>query len=146
MADITRSASAVWQGDLRSGSGKVSSPSGVLKDDDYTFATRFENAGGTNPEELVAAAHAACFSMAFASALSRKGFIPESVSTHATLSMDKLDAGFTVTKMRLEVEGQVSNLDQNTFQQFAEEAEKTCPISRLLRPGLQEVEVVAHLK
>lgn len=146
MADIQRSANAVWQGDLRGGNGKISTPSGVLNEDAYTFATRFENAAGTNPEELVAAAHAACFSMAFSGTLSRKGYHPEVLQTKATLSMEKTDAGFSITKMKLEVVGQVPSLDQATFQQIAEEAEKGCPISRLLRPGLQEVEVVAQLK
>jgi len=146
MADIQRSANAVWKGDLRGGNGKVSTPSGVLQEDAYTFATRFENAAGTNPEELVAAAFAACFSMAFAGVLSKKGYNSESLSTKATLDMDKMEVGFTITKMRLEVDGVVPNLDQAAFQQFAEEAEKGCPISRLLRPGLQEVEVIARLK
>jgi osmotically inducible protein OsmC len=146
MADITRTANAVWQGDLRGGNGQVSTPSGVLQDDAYSFVTRFENSPGTNPEELIAAAHAACFSMAFAATLSKKGYSPQRIATHATLSMDKLEAGFTVTKMRLEVEGQVEGMDEATFGQIAEEAEKGCPISRLLRPGLQEVEVVARLK
>lgn len=146
MADITRTADAAWQGDLRGGKGQISTPSGVLQNDAYSFVTRFENAEGTNPEELIAAAHAACFSMAFAGALGRKGYSPESIRTHSTLSMDKTDAGFSITRMRLEVEGQVPNLDQDTFQQIAEEAEKGCPVSRLLRPGLQEVQVIARLR
>lgn len=146
MADIQRSANAVWQGDLRGGKGQISTPSGVLKDDAYTFATRFENAAGTNPEELIAAAHAACFTMAFSGVLARQGYNPEKLQTQATVSMDKTDAGFTVTKVKLEVDGQVPNLDQATFQQLAEEAEKGCPISRLLRPGLQAIEVVARIK
>lgn len=146
MADIQRTADAVWKGDLRSGTGTITTPSGVLNGDAYSFVTRFENSPGTNPEELIAAAHAACFTMAFSGLLARKGYIPEELNTRAVLSMDKLEAGFTITKMRLEVEGQVSNLDQMTFQQLAEEAEKGCPVSRLLRPGLQSVEVVAHLK
>lgn len=145
MADIERTADAVWQGDLRGGNGQISTPSGVLKDDAYTFATRFENAAGTNPEELIAAAHAACFTMAFSGVLARKGYQPESLRTHATLSMDKTEAGFSVTKMLLEVTGKVPNLDEQTFRQLADEAERGCPISRLLRPGLQEIEVVAKL-
>lgn len=145
MADIQRTADAVWQGDLRGGNGQISTPSGVLKDDAYTFATRFENAAGTNPEELIAAAHAACFTMAFSGVLARKGYQPESLRTHATLSMDKTEAGFSVTKMLLEVTGKVPNLDEQTFRQLADEAERGCPISRLLRPGLQEIEVVAKL-
>lgn len=146
MADIERSADAVWRGDLRGGNGHITTPSGVLQQDPYTFATRFENAAGTNPEELIAAAHAACFSMAFSGALGRKGFNPVSLSTHATVMMDKGEAGFSVTRVRLEVVGEVPDIDEGTFRQIAEEAEKSCPISRLLRPGLQDVEVVAKLK
>jgi osmotically inducible protein OsmC len=146
MADITRTANAEWLGDLRSGKGTISTPSGVLQNDAYSFVTRFENSPGTNPEELVAAAHAACFSMAFSGLLGKKGYNPESLRTLATLSMDKMEAGFTITRMRLEVEGKVPNLQAAEFQQLAEEAEKGCPISRLLRPGLQDVEVVATLK
>lgn len=146
MADIQRSADAVWQGDLRGGKGQVSTPSGVLQQDAYTFATRFENAAGTNPEELIAAAHASCFSMAFANTLAGKGYPPEVIQTHATLSMDRTSAGFSVTKMLLEVEGKVANIDQGTFEEVAKEAERNCPISRLLSPGLQSIEVVAKLK
>jgi lipoyl-dependent peroxiredoxin len=87
MADIQRSADAVWRGDLRSGNGHISTPSGVLKQDAYTFATRFENAAGTNPEELIAAAHAACFTMAFSGVLAGKGHNPENLSTHAKVMM-----------------------------------------------------------
>ena len=146
MADIQRTADAVWQGDLRSGKGTISTPSGVLKEDAYSFVTRFEDQPGTNPEELIAAAHAACFSMAFSSALGKQGYTPESLSTHATLTMVRADAGMTVDRVRLEVVGRVPNIDEATFRQIAEEAEKGCPISRLLRPGLREVEVVASLK
>lgn len=146
MADIQRTADAIWQGDLRSGKGSITTPSGVLKDDAYTFLTRFENQPGTNPEELIAAAHAACFTMAFSATLGKKGYQPESLRTHATLTMARSDAGTSIDKVRLEVEGQVPNIDQATFQQVAEEAEQGCPISKLLRPGLKEVEVVAHLK
>lgn len=146
MADIERSSEALWQGDLRTGKGQISTHSGVLKDDAYSFATRFENASGTNPEELVAAAQAGCFAMAFASALSKNGYKPESVHTHTTILMDKQDSGFGVTGMRVEVEGRVPGIDEPTFKKIAEEAEKGCPISRLLRPGLKDnVELVAKL-
>lgn len=146
MADIQRSADAVWQGDLRGGKGTISTPSGVLQSDAYSFATRFENAAGTNPEELVAAAHAACFSMAFANTLAQKGYTPERIATHSTLSMERGDSGFSITKMRLEVTGKVPNIDEATFKQIAKQAEKGCPISRLLRPGLKEIELVAKLQ
>jgi lipoyl-dependent peroxiredoxin len=146
MTEMQRSANAVWQGDSRSGKGTITTPSGVLQGDPYTYLTRFDNAPGTNPEELIAAAHAACFSMAFASALSRKGFVPDQLQTRAVLTMEKEDIGWSVTKMRLEVDGNVPNITADVFKQTAEEAEKGCPISRLLRPGLKEVLVVANLK
>lgn len=144
--DILRSADAVWQGDLRGGKGKITTDSGVLKDDAYTWAARFENAPGTNPEELVAAAQAGCLSMALTSRLNKNGFNPERIATHATLTLEKTEAGNTITKMRLEVVGKVPNMDEATFKEHAEAAEKGCPISTLLRPGLKSVEVVARLE
>jgi lipoyl-dependent peroxiredoxin len=145
MAEIKRSAQAVWQGDLKTGKGQISTTSGVLNTDSYGFSTRFEDAPGTNPEELIAAALAACFSMAFSGVLGRNGFSPERLSASAVLSMEKQDIGFTVTKARLEVEGQVPGIDEEKFKQFAAEAEKSCPISRLLRPGLETIELDARL-
>ena len=145
MADIQRSANAVWQGDLRGGNGKISTPSGVLQDDAYTFATRFENAAGTNPEELIAAAHSACFSMAFAGALSKAGFQPTAIRTRAVVEMEKGDAGFSVTRVRLETEGEVPNIDEAKFQALANDAKVNCPISRLLTPGLKGVDLTAKL-
>ena len=145
MARITRTADAVWNGDLRSGSGRIASNSGVLDDTPYSFATRFRNEQGTNPEELVAAAHAACFSMAFAHTLGSKGFKPERVETHAICTLTpQEEGGFRITKMRLETRGRVPGLDQETFEQIAEEAEKGCPVSNALRGGL-EIELDATL-
>jgi osmotically inducible protein OsmC len=132
MAAIERTATGVWQGDLRSGSGLIDSTSGVLQQTPFTFATRFENAKGTNPEELIAAAHAACFSMAFANYLSEQGHVPEEISTRATIS---LESG-SINKMHLVTQGKVPGLDEATFQRLAEEAEKKCPVSNLLRNGL----------
>lgn len=145
MTEILRTAEAFWQGDSRSGNGMISTQSGALKQAPYTWSGRFENAPGTNPEELVAAAHASCFTMAFAGALARKNFTPTRLHTAATLTMEMVDQKRTITKIRLEVEGSVANIDEATFKQTADEAEKDCPISRLLRPGLKEVEVVARL-
>jgi osmotically inducible protein OsmC len=146
MADILRRAEASWDGDLRGGKGRISASSGIFKDVAYTFTTRFENEPGTNPEELLAAAHAACFSMNLAGTLGRKGYKPGSIHTQATCVMlPKEGGGFRIAKMRLEVEGRVSDMDQATFQQVAEEAERTCPVSVLLRPGLDEVTVEARL-
>jgi lipoyl-dependent peroxiredoxin len=146
MTEIQRSANAVWEGDLRGGKGKMSTQSGVLNTDAYGFSTRFENEPGTNPEELIAAAHAGCFTMNLSGVLGRNGFNPQSLMTQAVLTMEKLEAGFTITKIRLEVEGQVPGIDEARFKELADQAERTCPISRLLRPGLQSVEVVAKLK
>jgi len=145
MAEIRRTAEAFWQGDLRNGKGNIGTASGVLHDTPYSFQTRFEDAPGTNPEELVAAAHAGCFSMAFSSALTRSNFPPESLHTTATLIMEKEDAGWAVNRIRLEVEGRVPNIDAATFKRIAAEAEQGCPISRLLRPGLKGIDLVAKL-
>lgn len=132
MAAIERHATSAWQGDLKSGIGKISAPSGVLNDTPFGFATRFENAKGTNPEELIAAAHAACFSMAFSNYLSEKGHVPQEISTQATVSLEN----GAINKVHLETTGKVEGMDEATFKQMAEEAEKVCPVSNLLRPGL----------
>lgn len=132
MAAIERTATGVWRGDLRSGSGQIDSTSGVLHQAPFTFATRFENAKGTNPEELIAAAHAACFSMAFANYLTQQGHAPEEISTQATITLEN----GSINKMHLATQGRVEGLDEATFKQMAEEAEKVCPVSNLLRPGL----------
>ncbi len=132
MAAIERNATGTWHGDLKSGSGLIGAPSGVLNETPFSFATRFENAKGTNPEELIAAAHAACFSMAFSNYLSSKGHVPDEISTKATISLEN----GSINKMHLETTGKVAGLDEATFKQLAEEAEKSCPVSNLLRPGL----------
>ncbi len=145
MADILRSADAVWSGEIKSGNGSISTTSGVLKEAAYSFGTRFENADGTNPEELVAAAHAACYSMALAATLGRGGHKPEQIKTHATVTLESLQAGgFKVAKVRLETTGTVPGMDDATFKQIAAEAEKTCPISNLVRGGA-EIELDAKL-
>lgn len=134
MAAIERTAAGVWNGDLKGGNGKIDTPSsGVLQQAPFTFATRFENAKGTNPEELIAAAHAACFSMAFANYLGEQGHQPEEISTQATISLD----GGVINKMHLVATGRVPGVDEAQFKQLAEEAEKKCPVSNLLRPGLE---------
>jgi osmotically inducible protein OsmC len=133
MAGIERNATGVWHGDLRTGNGLISAPSGVFTDAPFTFATRFENAKGTNPEELIAAAHAACYSMAFSNYLSQQGHVPDEISTRATIT---LDSG-SITKMHLVTRGRVPGLDNEAFKRLADEAEKKCPVSNLLRNGLQ---------
>ncbi len=145
MADIERTSNAVWNGDLRSGNGQISSTSGVLDNTDYSFATRFEQKPGTNPEELIAAAHAACFSMAFAGTLGRKGYQPQQIQTQATCVLTpQQPSGFKITKVRLESRVKVDGLDDATFQQVAREAEAGCPVSNALRGSL-EIELNATL-
>ena len=143
MAEILRSAEAVWNGDLMGGSGTMSTASGVLKNASYTFKTRFEQTPGTNPEELIAAAHAGCFSMAFANTLAKKGYRPEQIVTKGTCSLTpQQPAGFKITKMLLETKGKVGGLDAGVFQQIAREV--ACPVSELLKAGLP-IEVRAEL-
>jgi osmotically inducible protein OsmC len=134
---IRRRGNAVWTGDLRTGHGRVSSESGVIRDTPYSFATRFEDKPGTNPEELIAAAHAACYSMALANALANKDYHPEGIETHATCVLTPQGGGFAITKMRLEVRAHVPGIDPQIFQQIAEQADGECPVSNLLRPGLE---------
>ena len=129
---MKRKASAVWNGGLRGGNGRMSSESGVLDNVQYSFTTRFENGIGTNPEELIAAAHAGCFSMALSAELERAELTPESVHTNATLTFEKTDAGFTITKIHLDVAAKVPGADEETFAKIAESAKRGCPVSRLL--------------
>jgi len=132
MGVIQRSATGVWRGDLRGGAGAIDASSGALQQTPFTFATRFENAKGTNPEELIAAAHAACFSMAFANYLSQAGHKVEEITTRATISLDN----GSINAMQLETRGRVPGLTAEQFGQLAAEAEGKCPVSNLLRPGL----------
>jgi osmotically inducible protein OsmC len=129
---MERQASAVWKGGLKDGKGTISAPSGVLKETPYSFTTRFENAPGTNPEELVAAAHAGCFSMALSAQLGGAGMTPESIRTNAKLTMEKLEAGWTVTAIHLDVTAKIPGGDQAKFETAAANAKAGCPISRLL--------------
>ena len=129
---MKRKASAVWHGDLKQGKGTISTESGVLSQAQYSFSTRFENGVGTNPEELVAAAHAGCFSMALSAELGKGGISPESIRTAALLTMDRLEAGWTVTEIHLEVSAKIPGVDRAAFEQAANAAKAGCPISRLL--------------
>ena len=130
---MQRKASAVWKGSLKDGKGAISSASGVLKDTPYSFSTRFENAAGTNPEELIAAAHAGCFTMALSVQLGTAGLTPDSLETSATLTMEKLDSGWTITAVHLDVVGRVPNASPEAFAKAAEAAEKGCPVSKVLK-------------
>lgn len=129
---MKRSASAVWKGGLQDGRGVVSSDSGVLSNTPYTFKMRFENEKGTNPEELIAAAHAACFSMALSAGLSTAGHPPTSVHTTAKVHLDRGAEGFAITRIELDTEAVVPGLDEAAFRQQAETAKKGCPVSRAL--------------
>jgi len=139
---MVRKASAVWKGSLKEGKGTISSDSGVLSNTPYSFSTRFENAKGTNPEELIAAAHAGCFMMALSAQLGNAGMTPESLDTTASLTLDKLDAGWTVTKIHLDVTARIPGADQAAFDKAAENAKAGCPISRLLKA---EITMTARL-
>jgi len=138
MADLIRKGKAIWKGDLRKGEGHVSSDSGAFTDKRYSFSTRFEDEPGTNPEELIASAHSACYSMAFAGYLTGKGIKVENIETHAEITLvPKMGGGFEITRMKLHVHGQVPGLDQDTFEKYAAEADMECPVSNLLRCGLK---------
>lgn len=139
---MVRKASAVWKGSLKEGKGTISSESGVLSNTSYSFSTRFENAKGTNPEELIAAAHAGCFTMALSAQLGNAGITPESLETTASLSLDKLEAGWTVTKIHLDVTARIPGADKAAFDKAAENAKAGCPISRLLKA---EITMTARL-
>lgn len=128
---MKRNASAVWHGDLKSGKGTISSASGVLKETQYSFGTRFENGNGTNPEELIAAAHAGCFSMAFSAELGKAGITPESIATTATVSLENIGGGWSVTESHLDVTAKVPG-DEAKVREIADAAKAGCPISKLL--------------
>ena len=129
---MQRKASAVWNGGLKDGKGSVSSASGVLSNTPYSFTTRFENAPGTNPEELIAAAHAACFSMALSAQLGGAQLTPESISTSATLTMEKLEPGWTITAVHLDVIAKVPGASAEAFNTAAQNAKAGCPVSKVL--------------
>ncbi len=129
---IKRNASAQWNGGLKDGKGSISTASGVLSQTQYSFGTRFEDGVGTNPEELIAAAHAGCFSMALSAQLTNAGTPPESIQTTATVTMEKLDAGFTITAVHLDVTASVPGVDQAAFETAANNAKAGCPVSRVL--------------
>jgi lipoyl-dependent peroxiredoxin len=134
---VERQASAVWNGTLKEGNGTMTVPSGVLKDARYTWAQRFANDPGTNPEELIAAAHAGCFSMAFSGKLVAAGFTPDRIATTATVTLEKTDAGQTITKIHLSTRARVPGISDAAFTEQAEAARATCPVSRLLAPAAQ---------
>ena len=133
---MQRKAGAVWKGGLKDGKGTVTTASGVLTGTPYSFSTRFEEGKGTNPEELIAAAHAGCFSMALSAELGKANITPESISTEATLTMEKLEAGFTITKIHLDVSAKIPNADKAAFDKAAADAKAGCPVSRVLKADI----------
>src|SRR5262244_3585616 len=130
---MQRKASAVWKGGLKDGKGVVSSASGVLSNTPYSFATRFENTPGTNPEELIAAAHAGCFTMALSAQLGNANLTPESLETTASVKFEKTDDGFKITAIRLTTRAKVPGASEAAFETAAQNAKNGCPISRLFK-------------
>ena len=133
---MKRSASAMWNGDLKTGKGTLSTDSGVLANTQYSFATRFENGKGTNPEELIAAAHAGCFAMALSAQLGEAGLVAQSINTKATVTLDKTDGGFTITAVHLVLTARIPGASQQAFDTAAEAAKQGCPVSKLLNAAI----------
>ncbi len=129
---MKRSASAEWKGGLKDGKGAISTDSTVLNNTQYSFGTRFENGVGTNPEELIAAAHAGCFSMALSAQLGKAGMTAESIKTKATITLDQVDGGFAITASHLDVAVRIPGGDKTAFEKAAAEAESGCPVSKVL--------------
>jgi osmotically inducible protein OsmC len=130
---MVRKGSAVWNGSLKEGKGTVSTESGTLTNAQYSFSTRFENGKGTNPEELIAAAHAGCFSMALSAQLGNAGITPQSLETTASLTLEKLDSGFTITKIHLDLVARIPGVDKAVFDTAAANAKAGCPVSKVLK-------------
>jgi osmotically inducible protein OsmC len=130
---MKRKASAIWRGGLKDGKGSISTDSGVLSDTQYSFSTRFEDGIGTNPEELIAAAHAGCFSMALSGQLGQAGLTAESIETTASVSLEKTDSGFAITTVHLNVRARVPNASQEAFMIAANNAKAGCPVSKVLK-------------
>tara|TARA_R110000751_G_scaffold73345_4_gene148356 strand:+ start:699 stop:1124 length:426 start_codon:yes stop_codon:yes gene_type:complete len=133
---MDKSASAHWQGSLKEGKGTISTESGALKANPYGFNTRFENEPGTNPEELIGAAHAGCFSMAFSMLLGEAGYTPDSVDTKAVVTLSKQDDGFAVTAVALTMSAAIPGIEQKEFDEIAGKAKSGCPISKLLKADI----------
>jgi len=128
---VKRTASAQWRGDLKTGKGTVYTSSGVLENSQYSFSTRFENGKGTNPEELLAAAHAGCFTMALSAQLGEAKLVPTNLETTCTISLEKGDQGFAITESHLELKAKVPGASQTAFDQAVANAKSGCPVSKL---------------
>lgn len=129
---MQRTASAQWKGGLKDGKGTISTASGVLSNTQYSFSTRFESSAGTNPEELIAAAHAGCFSMALSAELGKANITPQSIETKCTVTFEKKDAGFTITESHLDVKAKIPGGNKAAFDKATADAKAGCPISRVL--------------
>src|SRR5262249_41089598 len=129
---MKRTASAIWLGDLKRGKGSITTQSGILKESPYSFTTRFESGAGTNPEELIAAAHAGCFTMALSAALGRAGFTPQELSTEAVLSFEQVQGNWTITAIQLDTKARVFGIERDKFAEIAADAKANCPVSRVL--------------
>lgn len=140
---MERTASAVWNGSLKDGKGTITTQSGVLSEAPYSFVTRFENGKGTNPEELIAAAHAGCFTMALSAQLGTMNFTPQTLRTSAKVTLEKLEAGWTISKIHLDVSARVPGISASAFESAAASAKANCPVSRLLKA---EITLDAHLE
>jgi osmotically inducible protein OsmC len=136
MEVMQRTANAKWQGDLKSGSGTLTTASGVLSNSAYSFHTRFEDGKGTNPEELLAAAHAGCFTMALSNQLAQAGFKAESLETKCTISLEKTDSGFAITQSHLELKARVPGATQEAFDKATAAAKSGCPVSKLYNTSI----------
>ena len=133
---MKRNASAVWKGDLKSGQGEVSAESGVLSSAQYSFGTRFENGTGTNPEELLGAAHAGCYSMALSLVLGESRITPERIETQAAVTIEPSDDGFTITAVHLDVQAEIPGMSDEDFQVAANAAKDGCPVSKLFNADI----------
>ena len=133
---MKRKASALWKGNLKEGKGTISTDSGVLSETQYSFATRFADGKGTNPEELIAAAHAGCFSMALSNELGKGGLTPESIRTTATVTLEQTASGFAITAVHLDVAGKVPGASQQAFETAAQTAKSGCPVSKVLKADI----------
>lgn len=133
---MKRTASAVWLGNLKQGTGSLSTAGGALHDTPYGFSSRFENGAGTNPEELIAAAHAGCFTMATSAALGRNGFTPDKLSTDATVTLEQVQGNWTITAVHLEMKAKVPGITKEKFAEIAADAKANCPVSRVLKADI----------
>ena len=133
---MKRTASAVWTGNLKEGKGSVSTAGGALRETPYGFSSRFENGAGTNPEELIAAAHAGCFTMATSAALGRAGFTPDRLATEATVTLEQVQGNWTITTIHLKMDARVPGISKEKFAEIAGDAKANCPVSRVLKADI----------